>query len=535
MSTEHRDRLIAFITLLICIVSLFFTAPVNGDFGWNESARNALSGAFVRDFILELPFDAPVRWAEDYYAKYPALVILFYPPLLHGMLGITYALLDVSHLSAVLVIFAFYTALIFGTYALARRFFDPMAAAGMALAYGMSPEVATWGRQIMHEVPAMALVVWSVVFGLRFLDDRRPGFLYAMAAAGVCALYTKQTTIVIIAPLGLFMLYVYGREILRNKHLWLTLGLSIVALIPLIVIQLKFASFNAVNATAHPSGVSGATFEGLTWYLARLPSSLGWIVVAPALIFVVWKFRSILSGKVPRDAVLLIFCFVVSYAFFTLISLKETRHGIPLYLPIVFAAVAFFWSLPLGKWRGWLSLAFGIVIFAVTLTFQPPHRDTGYAEAADFIAKHSPKDAIVLFAGRKDGDFIFNIRAHNERGDITILRHDKLFLNIKILPSLGLNAKDISEAQIKSLLTRYGVSYVVSDETSFIEAKVIQNLMKVLHSDSFEPVHKNSVTGEPNSFGSVDRLVVYRNLAELPEIPEKPDLRLEAAGKTISN
>jgi len=535
MDCAKRDSFVAILVLVCGIVGLFLTTPVNGDFGWNESARNALSGAFVRDLLVDMPLGDPVGWAEAYYAKYPALVILFYPPLLHGMLGLFAIPFGVSHLAAVLVVFAFYTALVFGVYAIARRLFEPLAAAGVSLTYTMSPEVATWGRQIMHEIPMMALVVSSVWFGLRYTDDQRPRDLYAMAFFGICSLYTKQTAIFVILAFGLYLLAIHGRTVIRKTHFWATVLCSIVALVPLLVIQLKFASFNAVNLGAHPSGVSPATVEGLVWYLVRMPGTLGWPVIVAAVLFASWKVRVITRKNASRDALFLTLWFVLTYVAFTLISLKETRHGIAIYLPVAFAAVGLFGSLPIGRWRQWTALGFGVFVFATTLLFHPPHRDLGYAEAADVIVAQAPDNAVVLFAGSKDGDFIYNVRANDERDDITVLRADKLFLNINILPALGLNAKDVSTEDIREQLIRYGVSYVVSDEKSFIEAQVIRNLMSVLHSDTFERVRRIDVVGVPTPWAGVEELVIYRNLADLPEKLEKPTFQPSAMERKIKN
>lgn len=517
------------IALLIIVIAtglLFFHTPTNGAFWWFESARNALSGAFVRDLILEMPLDDPVGWAEAYYAKYPSLVILYYPPMLHVVLGLAFIPLGVSHLSAMIVVFVFYFAMIVGVYYLGRRYFDPFAAAGLALAFCMSPEVSLWGRQVLLEVPMMAFLVWSVWFGLRFLDKGSAVDLYLMAFLGVCSLYTKQTGIFVILLLGLFVTVVHGRSLLGRRCFWITVVVSISAILPLMVIQLKFASFNYVDIFNHPSGFHGTSLEGLLWYLVRLPDGFGWWVVGPATAFIAWTAPQLWRGGLRKDVLFLILWFVVGYAFFSLISFKETRLGLPMYLPLTFASVGFFWLLPLPKWRGHLGLALGLTVFMTTLLFHPAPYVSGYNTAANYIVEYAPRNVVVLFNGHKDGDFIFNIRAHSERRDITILRADKLFLNIMILPSLGLGAKTLSNQEITDALRRFGVSYVVSDEKSFVEANVIRRLMEILQGDQFERVSVIPIGGSP--LVKIDNLVIYRNKAELPAVPEKPDLKIKA-------
>ena len=529
--SKSRRHQVALIILGLATWILFFHTPTNGAFWWFESARNALSGAFVRDFILEMPVDDPVGWAEAYYAKYPALVILFYPPLLHIVLGLSFIPLGVSHLSAMIVVFVFYFAMVLGIYYLGRRFFSPFAAAGLALAFAMSPEVSLWGRQVLLEIPMMALLVWCVWFGLRFLDKGAAVDLYLMAFLGVCSIYTKQTGIFVILLMGLFLMVVHRTSLLGRRCFWITVCISVATLLPLMIIQLKFASFNIQAVANHPSGVTGGSLEGLLWYLVRLPDGFGWLVVGPAMAFIAWRAPQLWRGGLRKDVLFLILWFVVGYIFFTLISLKEMRHGLPMYLPMVFAAVGFFWSLPLPRSREYMCFAFGLTVFMGTLLFNPAPYVSGYNKAADYIIENAPRNAVVLFSGHKDGDFIFNVRAHSERDDITVLRADKLFLNIAILPELGLDPVTLSAKQINNQLIRYGVSYVVSDEKSFVETNVIRSLVKLLQGDQFERVSVIPIEGTP--LIKIDKLVIYRNKAQLPADPAKPSLKIKVIDRKI--
>ena len=68
---KHSD-FVSYLIILIVAIVLFDTAPKNGEFSWSESPRNALNGAFILDFLKELPFDNPVDWAKRYYYQYPA-------------------------------------------------------------------------------------------------------------------------------------------------------------------------------------------------------------------------------------------------------------------------------------------------------------------------------------------------------------------------------------------------------------------------------------------------------------------------------
>src|SRR5215831_12207882 len=100
-------RSIFFLGLLALVAGMYGSLPKHGDIWWSDASRNALNGAFVLDFLRAAPFRHPVEFAYDYYRQWPALTILFYPPLFYVVLAGVYAVLGVSEASALLVEFAF--------------------------------------------------------------------------------------------------------------------------------------------------------------------------------------------------------------------------------------------------------------------------------------------------------------------------------------------------------------------------------------------------------------------------------------------
>ena len=135
---------------------LLATSPADGDFSWSDAPRHALNGAFVKDFIAALPWRHPVEWAENYYLQYPALSILFYPPLFYFFEAAFYAVFGVNHFAAQATVAAFYALLGLGVYRLARLWLPRFTALGSALMLMGAPEITLWGRQVMLDIPAMA-------------------------------------------------------------------------------------------------------------------------------------------------------------------------------------------------------------------------------------------------------------------------------------------------------------------------------------------------------------------------------------------
>ena len=111
-------RSIFFLLLLALVAWMYSGLPKHGDIWWSDASRNALNGAFVLDFVRAAPFHHPVEFTYDYYRQWPALTILFYPPLFYIVLAGVYAALGVSEASALVVEFAFLFLLAWGAFRL---------------------------------------------------------------------------------------------------------------------------------------------------------------------------------------------------------------------------------------------------------------------------------------------------------------------------------------------------------------------------------------------------------------------------------
>ena len=72
---------------------MLLTAPMAGDFSWSDAPRHALNGAFIMDLV----HDHPAAWAVDFYIRYRAVTILFYPRFFYIFEAAFYAIFSVSH------------------------------------------------------------------------------------------------------------------------------------------------------------------------------------------------------------------------------------------------------------------------------------------------------------------------------------------------------------------------------------------------------------------------------------------------------
>jgi len=527
-SASRAEWTLALIVLAIACAVLFATAPKGGDFWWSDAPRHALNGAFVKDLVAALPHD-PRGYAMDYYLKYPALTILFYPPLLYAVLAPFYAVLGVSHVTAQLVVTLFYFAFAAGSFALARLWLPTRLALAMAVTMCFVPEIALWGRQVMLEIPAFALLIWGLYFALRYREAARAPHLYLAAACLVFALYAKLSVVFAVPVVAILLLQARGLALLRDRHVWIVAGLTVLGLVPLAAITFMFGQGNVQSVVGIDDAVaSRATLAGWLWYLARLPEQLGWPLLALCAAGIVWVA---LKRRAVQHLGFLVLWFAIGYAFFSSIDLKEARHSVFILWPLVLAGfLLLHLALPATLARAAAGLA-AVATIAWTLIVVPVPYVGGYAQAVDYIARHAPRNATVVFSGKRDGAFVFDMRAREDRRDIDVIRADKLLLRVAIRRELGVEEKSASVAEIAKMMDDYGVSYIVAQSDFWTDLQTMANLQTALRSGHFEEVARIAVAA---NVPVEDReLRIYRN--KTPIAPERKKLRIDLPiiGRTI--
>lgn len=522
---------------LLGAVLLYLSAPHDGDFYWSDAPRHALNGVFLRDVLAAMPWRDPMGFAAQYYLQYPALTILFYPPLFYILSVPAFALFGVSHGVALGIVLAHAVALVIGMHLLARRFMHPAVALPIALLAMAAPGIALWGRQPMLEIPSMAFAVWAMLLLRRYVDSDRLWHLGLGLLLMLCAVYTKFSAIFLILAADLMRLGADPRGMLgRPRHWFAALGVAL-ALVPGILITLRFGGANLQSLSSIPDApVAKWTIEGWTWYARALPDLLGWplLLVALAGLAVMLLPGWGRPGAGRRADRLLVFGWLgIGYLFFSYIDLKESRHATLILPPLLLAAgIGLTWLLQAPRRA---SIAAALLLAATTAwtaAYAPVPYFSGYREAATWIGRHAPPGAVVVFSGKRDGSFVFNMRANaTERPDIFTVRADKLLLRVAVRRTIGVAQNQLSEAEIGALLDRVGASYVVAQPDFWTDLEVMKRFQAVLQSDQFVEVARFPVqTNKPEE----DReLVIYRNRHEVAPAGSRLSVDLPIIGRSL--
>ncbi|HEX3575103.1 MAG TPA: glycosyltransferase family 39 protein [Rhodopila sp.] len=520
------------LALGLACVALLLTAPVAGDF-WNQDApRHALNGVFIRDFVAAHPIADPMRWAIDYYLKRPALTIVFYPPLFYCVEAIAFALFGVSQFVAQATVTAFIGLLAGASYLLSRTFLPRWSAVGASLLVIAAPEAALWGRQVMLDLPAYALIVTSACFLARYLENDRPRAIYLTALFLVAAIYTKYNAGFVAPAFAAAFVMARGKAAWRDGHAMAAAGAAAIGLVPAILVMLTFGAKNIDSV----SGLRGAlpldSLAAWLFYLEALPSQLGWLTLVLAAGGLVVISTRALNQRDRWGYGLLLAWLLFGYLIFSAISLKEPRDTIMVLLPLAIAApVLLLRALPrpLGEAAG---LVLGAGTLAYTLLFCPVPRLDGYEQIAAYLAKNVPPNGVVVYSGYRDANLVFDLAAIPGRSDIAVIRTDKLLLSVPFgEPRRGVKQASYDQAAIAALLRNLGASYFVVQPGFWSAFGVMARFGAVIGSQDYEKIQHFDVAGTFSDKDNKAGVDVFRPTYKMTEHARQLDFDMPITGQ----
>jgi 4-amino-4-deoxy-L-arabinose transferase-like glycosyltransferase len=533
--TAAFDHRFYIFILLAITLGMYFGLPRRGDIDWPDASRHALNGAFVLDFIQQFPWRHPIEFAYDYYRQWPALTILFYPPLFYGVLAVVYAVFGVSEASALLTELAFLFLLAWGAFRLSRHWLDPPPALAVALLLIGAPELAFWGRQIMLDVPAYAFLVWAAEFLVRHLKSGQKWTLFGAVICAVAAAYTKYNAIFFVVPIAISLLYAYSWRVFRQRAVLQAAGLGGVLLLPLVGIFFAFGSYNLDQAAAIPGAdASRWNIAELTYYARIMPSVISWPTLAFACFYVLALPFAPGLRLARADAIFLGSWLLVGYAFYSMIAVKEPRHILFITYPLALAAVlAIDRTLAKVSFRYAVSLVFAVAILASTLTMGAVPVVAGMREAAEAVAPLAPPETNVAFWGSRDGTFVYAMRAYSGRRDLGVVRLDKILLSeVAVYVEHGFKENVISPDELTDTLRDLHVQYVVYQTRYHDDLASVKALQEALGSDKFSEVERIPMTANYGK-GYMADLVIYRMKEEVPRGRVTPAMQIKLLGRSL--
>src|SRR4030042_1982538 len=218
----------------------------------------------------------------------------------------------------------------------------------------------------MTEIPASFFLITSLFFFWKgYVLKKGNKFLYLFGVFYALALLTRFQLAMFIFPLLLFILIKERFNFIKNKHLWITLGIILAILLPFFILYFMHYGNVFADVLSHYFGVSvapdtptGFNFIGIFDYFRDLPYILASVKSVIAPLFIVFLigafifFQDMFLGidKIFKNEEIqkkfFIFIWIVSalliLGYMTSASYIEERYAIPTYIFLFLIIASFF-------------------------------------------------------------------------------------------------------------------------------------------------------------------------------------------------
>jgi len=494
----------------IALVCLMAARDIHrGEFDYNvDEAQHAVTGLFMADAMHDLPIRHPVQYAYRYYAQYPAVAILHWPPLFYAFEGLSFRLFGASVVSARLTVIFFAVILLYQWFLLVEELQDSYTAGICTAVLGLLPSMLLFEKTIMLEIPSLALGVAVIRHWIRYLDEGRKGSLYAFGLWLVAALLCKQTSVYLLVFCLLTLLVTRKWDRIFRRDMLVVVGLVALLAGPFLVLML-FLQGNAIANDLGSHRMGG--FERVTYYIRTLPAAFSPLLLALAVLGLLLAWRWNKRGQ----ATMMVCWIVAGYVTFSFFGQREPRFAIYWFPPLVYFAVGlltqFFQQSRLRMaMRGVAALL--VAMLAIPAWSQQRPYISGYRDVASQLVNqyHS---GIVLFDGRVPGNFVFYMRALDPKRHFVVLR--KSLYADDIRP--GQRSEELlhNREELADLFRRDGIRFVVVSESVPVRFGVQRILREQLQSDQFQLLGRFPISSNEPSWKG-ESLLLYENKQWVP-------------------
>ena len=576
---ESNRRRILSALLMIALpaaIHLLSVRPVEPVFG-GDSNRHVVTSIFFRDFIADGQFADPKSYAEQYFEQYPALGLLVWPPMFHGVCGVAMLAFGTSVTVARLLILLSFIVSCWCVRRMARRVLNADQSAAVMIVYSVLPIIFDYSRDVMLEIPALALVMLSAdQFDLWLRDMNRRSLYFAAVAAAFAALTRFDAVVLLPFFLAMFVLR-GGWKQLRSRHVLIAVTFAACLVGPVyLIIAREMGSLHIRQAAVSVGGsVDGSAnaflaAKNVWYYPSVLVEQSGWPV---AVLSVVGLLTSLRRGTRLQRSVFLALMLATYLTFSPLAELRP-RHAIYWMPAVAFFAVCgldLILSLINVKSRNGAGLlaetsfimnprsgevhvpvhcvpvhcgsavggcgscitmtaaAYGLLFASAagTSLTLPAYRVEGYRAAAEYVLRHTSPGDRVFFDGWWDGNFTYHMRHLDPTRSRSVIRGDRLLYDFVCVPSTDFQLHAENDRDMLKLILDARPAFVVLENPQFFQTiKAAQNLRDLAqsHPAIFEPVEQISVQSSITQFPKF-RLDVLRFNAEAADIrlKEMPD------------
>jgi hypothetical protein len=497
----ERNKYIVIDILFIIIIATIFTLKniSVGELYGTDTCQHAMTGIFISDFLKDGVFLKSIKdmweYTWNYYAHYPAIGLIHWPPLFHLIEGFYFIFFRVSEPVARFLIYLFYLVGIIFYYKLIYKLYGRLTSFISSIFYITSPILLEYSNVVSLEIPSLTISIIAIYTFNKYINLKGTVNAVIFALCTALALLTKQTTIFLL----LFYSILYAIIIVKDKDYRLINLREIVAifvLIGLLVVPYYYLSIYLHGDTIMKDVFKGMELNQTFWgtqlfYIFKLPDQISLL----SLIFLILYL--VISVVKPRKYInnsseLLLSWAGSCYLVFTLISMKDERYiiyGIPALLGLAgeSATETIKYILPEAK-RGLNKIKYLVVLliacisFGKAWTFELPYTN-GYNSVAQYLTSLIPenKKEIFLYDGNDHGNFTFSVRKYDKNRQAFVFRSSKYLFAHNIVSEYGLWNIRNSKEEIINFLKKYNIKYIImsfSTEDDLPVIRMLRDLVK---------------------------------------------------------
>lgn len=524
---------------LAVVLAVHLRQPVSPEpvFHGDEN-RHVMTGVFFRDLLADQPVFNVKQYAESYYVQYPALGLLVWPPLFYFAEGAAMSVFGTSYLVGRCVVTAF--ALLACVYLnrLVSRTHGRGVAAAVVLLFAFTPLVFVYSRQVMLEVPTLALCLMATFHFVRYLDESRRRDVFIAAIASACAALTRFDAVYLL-PLFVLLLLARSRfDLLWRREVLAAAGVALLMVAPFYALAAtEVGSLHSRQASQAvvPETADQTLLERLLYYPASIPQQTGLVLGVVAVGGLIelrhWERR---RENLPYLAML-----IATWLTFTPIAEQQPRHAI--YWVPALAVLAWSGITAISRCRfqtllrpALFALLLGSTVSAAVSVRRPDL--SGYQAAARWVLGQSPEPSRFLFDGWLDGNFTFHVRHLDPERRHTVLRGDKLFYGFLCVPETDFAEYASNEQEMLDILHEFDPAFIVVETPLSLDIPTAERLRDVLreHPEKFELANEIPVTGRCGKLGGYS-LKIYRNLKRNPQAGGRIRFEVKGLKRSVSS
>lgn len=455
--------------LALTLVFQIRSGAYQSDFGGHsDEAAHVVTGLMVRDYLAGPVWSGthPMRYAEEYYERFPKVAIGHYPPGFYLVEGLW--LLPSRTKTAALLLPVFLTALTgWIIFVAGQRLMSFPAAFAAAVVFPLMHLVQTYTAIVMSD---MLLVIWCLLATLafsRFLATGGAKWSLAFGLLAATAILTKGSGLLLALVPPLAIILTARWRVLLAPKLWLAPLPVLLFAVPWLVMT---AGITAEGMSAAPAGEY--FLQAIPYYVVNGFAVLGMVLTVVAAVAVVWTVKRVRQEMLlsATEAVLWALIFAV-FIFYCLIpSGLDERYllpVIPAVLILVFTALDRIALVVRGKYPGIpaVSLVVAVALAVVWETSAPAKKVfEGQTQAITGLLRASDQPLTLLVCSDSKGEGALVAAAALLAPDRIVVQRGTKLLSTSDWLGRGYSANFSTEKEMFELLSSTAITHVIVDE-----------------------------------------------------------------------